>query len=264
MGLVLAGLLTCAPHAVRAEVAGIGAALGAKGQEIVFLKILPNTPASASKSIQVGDRLLAVAEQDGVAVPVRAGNLADAVSRVRGPMGSTVRLTIARPGEDLSEARVISLTRGEIKEISSWGDGVLLQPGAVAPDVEMIRLADGAIERLSHHAGKIVVLEFWATWCGPCQGAMQELQDHAGKHPSWKDKVVTIAASVADERAMAAKHVQTKGWSRTHNVWLGPEATRAFHIDRIPTVYVIDRQGRIAATDPKDIPTVVNAALARE
>jgi peroxiredoxin len=170
-----------------------------------------------------------------------------------------VRLTIIPAGEDDSHARVVSFVRGEVK--LPWGDGLLLATGTKAPDIEMVEVANKVGERLSNYAGKIMILEFWATWCGPCQPKMAKLQTYPGEHPDWKSNVVIIAASIDESAEIAAKHLKARGWDQTHNVWVELPAIRAYHIDAIPTVYVIDRQGKIVAVNPHDLPQVVNHEL---
>jgi thiol-disulfide isomerase/thioredoxin len=115
-----------------------------------------------------------------------------------------------------------------------------------APDIEMVVLTNRASEYLSDHAGKIVVLEFWASWCSPCQESMAELQLDLARNPSWKDKVVLIAASVDDTADIAARHIQAIGWNQTHNVWLKAKDIQVYHVGGIPTAYVIDASGTIA------------------
>jgi thiol-disulfide isomerase/thioredoxin len=180
---------------------------------------------------------------------------------MRGPKGTTVRLTIVPLGEDDSRARVVSFVRADLK--LPWGDGVLLTKGTKALDIEMVVLANGTSERLSNYVGAIVVLEFWASWCGPCQKAMADLQTYSGKYPDWKGKVVLVAASVDDNKDAATKHLKAKGWSQTHNVWIRTNAIKAYDVEGIPTAYVIDRQGKIVASGPHswEIPEIVNHEL---
>jgi len=248
---------------VRGEdYSGIGIVLRVEGTNIVVEGIMPDSPAAAQKTIRVGDRIIAIAQDKEPAVQIQSVKLAQIVPMFRGPKGTTVHVTIVPAGEDDSRARVVSFVRGEVKGL--WGDGVLLGKGVKAPDIEMLGLAKNTSERLSDYADKIVVLEFWATWCGPCQKKMADLQSYPAKYPDWKDKVVLIAASIDDNKDAAVRHLKAKEWNETHNVWIQSEAMRAFHADGIPTVYVLNRRGEILAAGVGglvDIPGTVNHEL---
>lgn len=256
---LIACLAVCAAELPKE--AGIGVLLGVEGQHIVIRGILPDSPVAVQTDVRVGDRIIAVAQDQEPAVQVQGGKLEQVVPLIRGPQGSTVRLTILPAGEDESRVRVVSFVRGDLKGLALWGDGILLAKGMKAPDIEMIGLADGGSERLSDHAGKIIVLEFWATWCAPCQKTMADLQSYSDRYPEWKDKVVLVAASLDDNKETAARHLKTRGWDQTHNVWIQNDAIKAYHVDRIPTQYVIDRKGKILAANPVDISIVVHQEL---
>jgi serine/threonine protein kinase len=102
-------------EAPDAAIAGIGVTLGVDGENIVVQEIVPGLPAAAQKDIHVGDRIIAVAQDTGPAVPVHGGQLAQAVALIHGPTGTTVRLTLVSSGEDDSHARVVSFVRAELK-----------------------------------------------------------------------------------------------------------------------------------------------------
>lgn len=162
---------------VRAQqISGIGAALGKDGESLVVKHIFPDSPTALSNALQVGDRILEIGETDAQIVRTEGLKLEQAVALIRGAKGTAVRLTIIPVGKDESHTRVVTIVRGELKELSRWGSGKLLPVGTKAPDIGWLRLGDRRSEQLRDFAGKVIVLEFWATWCRPCQPMMESLQ----------------------------------------------------------------------------------------
>ena len=253
-------LSTAALEGPSKETAGVGMALRKDGEYLVVNALLPDGPAASSKAIHVGDRIIAVAQgDDGPDVPVKGWGITEVVRLIRGPKGATVRLMIVPAKKDDSEALVVSLVRGELKELARWGDGELLKSGTKAPDIPLLQLGGKTQERLSGYAGRIVILEFWSISCGPCQGKMAELQRYPDKYPEWKDKVVLIGASNDESEDAVIKHVKTKQWDKTHNVRIRDEAMKAYHVNALPTVYIIDQGGNVVDSGHfLDIPTIVN------
>lgn len=246
------------------ETSGIGVALGEAGGDIVVKLILPNSPAANHRGIHMGDKVLAIAQGDQPALETKGKKLAEVVALVRGPKGSTVRLTLVPAGKADSEARVISLVRGELEALSKWGDGVLLAKGTPAPDIRLKRLSDGKAIALSSFKGKVVVLEFWATWCGPCQEQMAKMQRLMSEHPAWKDKVTLISASVDEDKQVLLKHLKSRDWNHTLNTHVADSAIQAFHVDGLPTTYVIDADGKVfTGAHVLDVPAEVNRCLDR-
>jgi len=143
--------------------------------------------------------------------------------------------------------------------------------GAPAPDIEFISLADGVTRKLSDFKGRVVALEFWASWCGPCQAPMAKMQTYRAKHPEWGDKVELLAVSIDNTRDAAAKHIQRKGWNKTHNAWAGEGGFRArppvtYGVRGIPSMFIIDAQGRIAHKGHPmslDTPKLIDQLLAK-
>jgi thiol-disulfide isomerase/thioredoxin len=262
--LLVLALSLAAPLSVSVgqETAGIGILLGTEGGDLVVKEILPDSAAATSKAIKVGDRIVGVAQDTDPPVQVKGKGVVATARLIRGAKGTTARLTIVPAGKDEAQAIVVSLVRGELKMLDAWGDGVLLTVGSKAPNVRLLSLKGGKPEQLADFAGKVVVLEFWSTWCVPCQKVMADLQSYPAKHPDWKDKVVFIAASVEEQGEAVLKHVQARGWEKTHNVRVGPEAVKAFHVGALPTTYVIDQQGKVVAADNRlDIPKLVETLL---
>jgi thiol-disulfide isomerase/thioredoxin len=134
-----------------------------------------------------------------------------------------------------------------------------LPRGIPAPDAEFVRLDNQATMKLSDFRGKVVVLEWWATWCGPCQGPMAELQPLQQQHPEWQDRVKIIALSIDDGWREAQSHLAKRGWTNTFNAWAGSGGwmstpAKQFRLHGVPTCYVLDVQGKIVqAGDPRNL-----------
>jgi len=113
-------------------------------------------------------------------------------------------------------------------------------PSAVelaAPPVELAVLDGGRFSLAAHH-GRVVFLDFWASWCGPCQQSLPLVEHFAKTHPG----VDVIAVDSGEAQSDAA------GFAREHglmNVALDPDkiATRAYGVDGLPTMIVIDPSG---------------------
>jgi len=125
-----------------------------------------------------------------------------------------------------------------------------LPGGTMAPEIEFTTLVGEKKMSLSMLRGKVVVLDFWATWCGPCQQPMADLQKIRNGHPDWQDKVAIVPVSIDDTLDLVRKHVDQRGWTNTFNAWAGDGGwhsapAKAFRVTAVPTSYVIDQQGKI-------------------
>jgi peroxiredoxin len=128
----------------------------------------------------------------------------------------------------------------------------LVQPGTKAPDFAMVD-ADGKPVRLADHQGKIVVLDFWATWCGPCKAALPHVQEVAAKYKA--QGVVVVASCTNDGREEFVEFVRANQ-AKYPDVQLAfdpkersPErASRTLYgVSGIPQQFVIGKDGVIAS-----------------
>ena len=116
--------------------------------------------------------------------------------------------------------------------------------GNLAPGFQLQGL-DGKTVSLSQFRGKQVMLNFWATWCGPCVSEMPHLQQ-VGEEWSARG-VVLLAINIDANSSEASQFLQTRELSLT--VLLGAKADVAarYNIRYIPTTFFIDKDGIIQA-----------------
>jgi uncharacterized protein (TIGR03435 family) len=156
-------------------------------------------------------------------------------SRYSGPMKTLILLLIAG---GLLNARAVSLPDGP-------------EVGQLAPTLKLSTWLQAPPEAaLGWPTGKVVVLEFWSTACGPCVAYIPHLNELARK---FKDKPVQFIA-VTDDKERVIKRFLKK---TTINAWigLGPDAgfgeNTPYRVWAIPHTVIIDAHGHIAAiTDP--------------
>lgn len=119
-----------------------------------------------------------------------------------------------------------------------------------APDFELVDL-DGALHRLSDYRGKVVVLNFWATWCPPCREQMPIVQKLADD-PSLKDDLVILSVNADDVRPDRQAKVETylnENGYRFTTIMDDGRALSAYGVSNLPTLFIIDPQGRVAHRD---------------
>jgi peroxiredoxin len=103
---------------------------------------------------------------------------------------------------------------------------------------------DGQVVRLSDFKGKVVLLDFWATWCGPCK---IEIPWFIEFQRQYKDQGFTVIGVSLDEGGWADIRPFMDEMKMNYPVLLGnDEMTEPFGgIEVLPTTFLIDRQGRI-------------------
>lgn len=162
---------------------------------------------------------------------------------VSGPIQGTAR--ILRINEPMPEATFA------INAPSGYGEKLitglepktqgLLAVGSAAPDWTL-RDPAGHEHSLAAYRGKVVVLDFWGTWCVPCIKAMPGIQ---GLHEKFKEQNVAIfGVAVADDDGDPAGFMKRKGF--TYGLLLkGDEVAKSYHAQLLPTLYVIGPDGKI-------------------
>jgi thiol-disulfide isomerase/thioredoxin len=109
---------------------------------------------------------------------------------------------------------------------------------------------DGKKVDIADYKGKVVLVDFWATWCGPC---VAELPNVLKAYEKFHDKGFEIIgvsldqskqrleAFIADKKMTWPQHFDGKGWDN--------EISKKFGIDSIPATFLVDKEGKVARLD---------------
>lgn len=128
------------------------------------------------------------------------------------------------------------------KETSVTSD--LLAVGTMAPNWELSD-ADKRNVKLSDYKGKVVLMDFWATWCAPCVAAQPALEEIHKKYSGQGLVVLGMdydesAAKAPDLNAYKARKKLTYGM-----IYNAEKIGKKYHIEGVPVAYVIDKSGKI-------------------
>lgn len=113
------------------------------------------------------------------------------------------------------------------------------------PDFGVASLASGAPVKLSSLRGKIVLVNFWATWCPPCRSEMPSIDKLWN---ATKDKPFYIMGiSEGEEKTTVSTFIAKNGYSYPIFLDGGSQIGSMFGVDGIPTTYVVDKAGNAIA-----------------
>lgn len=166
-----------------------------------------------------------------------------------------LHLATQKPAEATSALkRLIAMSPG--KDITTSAKGYLyevehLQNGMIAPNFTTKTLGGKEVS-LKSLRGNVVLLDFWATWCGPCMAEIPHLKEAAKKLSGKAFKI--LAVSLDDEKAMltaAIKQRKIPGvqtWDSTE--WDDHPVRKLYNVQQLPTWYLIDARGIIRGRDP--------------
>ncbi|MBL0308712.1 MAG: TlpA family protein disulfide reductase [Bacteroidetes bacterium] len=122
--------------------------------------------------------------------------------------------------------------------------------GKEAPDIDL-KDPNGKNIKLSSLKGKVVLLDFWASWCGPCR---VEMPNVVSVYKKYKDKGFTVYSVSLDKEANAWKNsIAALGMVWENHVsdlkYWQSEAALRYGVQGIPAAYLLDRNGIIIAKD---------------
>ncbi|HEX8040107.1 MAG TPA: TlpA disulfide reductase family protein [Chryseosolibacter sp.] len=137
-----------------------------------------------------------------------------------------------------------------VRELNTWSEGrISLAPGAPAPEIELPQM-DGTPLALSSLRGKYVLIDFWASWCGPCR---KENPEVVRLYNRYNDKGFEIyGVSLDESRDQWRNAIQQDGLPWRHVCDLkgaAGVAVQLYDVQTIPKTLLLDREGQIIAQD---------------
>ncbi|MBM3748181.1 MAG: TlpA family protein disulfide reductase [Acidobacteria bacterium] len=114
----------------------------------------------------------------------------------------------------------------------------------VAPEFEL-KDPGGSVVRLSQYRGKVVLLNFWATWCGPC---VVEIPWFVEFERRYKDQGFAVLGISMDEDGWEAVRPFMSRLKVNYRVLMGDDRVARDYggVDSLPTTFMIDREGKVA------------------
>jgi len=172
------------------------------------------------------------------------------------------------PGSSWAVAALIALvTLAGLAILPLLAPGQHERVGKQAPSFTLPVVANGepgariALEDLK---GRPVIVDFWASWCGPCAVQAPILERLANRYR--ERGLVVVGVNVDDPPGVAASYARRKGLS--YPIVLDPtgETQAAYGVNQLPSVVVLDREGRVAAfltgvVDEGSLDELVSTAL---
>lgn len=120
--------------------------------------------------------------------------------------------------------------------------------GETAPDIELGSGLDGNAVRVADYGGKVVVLSFWASWCGPCRKELPQLEGLQRVADEKKLGLQVVAVNIED-RETFRKIAPKLGAMRARLInERNKRSANAYGVKGIPHLVIIGRDGRIVKT----------------
>ena len=114
---------------------------------------------------------------------------------------------------------------------------------AKAPDFNL-KDQYGVIQSLENYKGKVIFLNFWATWCPPCKKEMPDIENIYKEYGENKKDVIILGVNSEKENEVK-KFLKDKGYTFPTLIDENSEVMRKYFIQAFPTSFVIDKEGNV-------------------
>jgi len=116
--------------------------------------------------------------------------------------------------------------------------------GDPVPEFEMTTF-DGQSFQTSDFSGKVIVLNFWASWCKPCEAEARELEE-AYQYFLPGEEVIFLGLAYVDTEPNSLAYLEKFGITYANGPDLRTQVSQMFRVSGVPETFIIDRDGRLA------------------
>jgi thiol-disulfide isomerase/thioredoxin len=140
-----------------------------------------------------------------------------------------------------SHPQAVASLQSEIDEVKAF------MPGGVAPDFAQ-ETPDGETLRLSELRGKVVLVDFWASWCGPCRRENPNVVKLYERYAPQGFEILGVSLDRQKEKWLQAIEADGLGWKHVSDLkgWQNAVAQQ-YSVNSIPHTILLDAEGRIIA-----------------